>query len=177
MTTTTKPSTNPATLVHESEAAAEKARLEYEKANAAVIKAQRVAEEAQARAEQERHDRTVAYLKHLESAYPAQRDSLTTVIGTARQELEAAVAGDGDGNVFGAYLNWTRAVANLYALESELAELRSTLGRPFTWPSETRFSWQHDIGQIVDHLALTAVDDAINAARDRRSAAVHGGQS
>ncbi len=175
MSTATKAAPNPSSLVHESEAAAIAASQAYQKLHAAAIEAQRVATQAQERAERERHDRTVAYLDQLTTTYAADRDTLTTAVGEARQELEAAVAGDDDGNVFAAYLAWTRAVAAVHALEVELAETRNTLGQPARFPSDLYFSWSHDIAGIVDGLALTAVDNAVNEARDRRAAFVSGG--
>ena len=174
MSTTTKAAPSPASLVHASEQAAQEAAAAYAKANAAAIEAQRVATQAQERAERERHDRTVAYLDQLTTTYAADRDTLTTAVGEARQELEAAVAGDGDGNVFAAYLRWTRAIAGVHALEVELAETRNTLGQPARFPSDLYFSFAHDVGQIIDHVAMTAVDDAVNEARDRRIAFVSG---
>jgi predicted RecB family nuclease len=174
MTTATK-TPSPASLVHASEAAAQEAAAAYAKANAAAIEAQRVATQAQERAEAERHQRTVAYLDELNRTYAADRDTLTTAVGQARQDLESAVAGDGDASVFAAYLAWTRAVAAVHALEVELAETRNTLGQPARFPSDLYFSWSHDIAGIVDGLAMTAVDNAVNEARDRRAAFVSGG--
>jgi len=133
-----------------------------------------LATDALAKAEQERHERTVAYLDQLSQAYPAQREKLTEAIGTARGDLEAAVAGDG-ANVFSLYLAWTRRVADLHAFEVEIAEIRNRLGQSSRYPSDVHFSWQHDLGAIVDGLAMAGVDTALREAQDRRAAFISGG--
>jgi 16S rRNA G1207 methylase RsmC len=164
---------NPASLVHATEKAARDAAAAYEKAQSAATEAQRVATEAQTKAEQERHQRRTAYLAELTRTHATNRDSLTTAIGAAREDLEAAVAGDG-ASVFATYLAWTRRVAELHAVDVEIAEVRGTLGQSSRYPSDIQFSWQHDIGGIVDRLALEAVDDALGEARDRRAAFMNG---
>ncbi len=176
-TTATKPTSatiNPGAQIHATEEAARLAAAAFEKAQATLAEAQTRATDAQAKAEQERHQRRVAYLAELTSTYATNRDSLTAAIGAARADLEAAVAGDGD-DVFAAYLAWTRRVAALHALDVEIAETRNTLGQPARYPSDIHFSWQHDIGGIVDRLAMEAVDTALGEARDRRAAFMAGG--
>ena len=174
MTTTTKDPINPATIVFATEQEAKAAADALAKAQASVAEAQARATDAQQRAEQERHQRRVDYLAELTRTYAATRDALTTAIGAARERLETAVAGDGD-DVFGTYLAWTRRVAELHALDVEIAETRNTLGQPARYPSDIHFSWQHDIGGIIDRLAMEAVDTALGEARDRRAAFMSGG--
>ncbi len=174
MTTTTKDPINPATIVFATEQEAKAAADALAKAQAKVAEAQARATDAQTKAEQGRHQRRVDYLAELTRTYAAARDALTAAIGAARERLEVAVAGDGD-DVFAAYLGWTRRVAELHALDVEIAETRNTLGQPARYPSDIHFSWQHEIGGIVDRLAMEAVDTALGEARDRRAAFMSGG--
>jgi hypothetical protein len=174
MPTTTINPVNPGTQIHATEEAARLAAAAFEKATRAATEAQGVAAEAQTKAELERHQRRTAYLAELTRTYADNRDSLTTAIGAARAELEAAVAGDGS-SVFATYRAWTRSVAALHALEVEIAEVRGVLGQPTRYPSDIQFSWQHDIGGIVDGLALDTIDDALRAARERRATFMSGG--
>jgi len=174
MPTATKPQVNLGTVIFATEMEAKAAADALALAQATFTEAQTRAAEAQQRAEQERHQRRVDYLATLTTAYAGHRDTLTAAIGNARTELEAAVAGDGS-SVFGAYLAWTRRVAELHALDVEIAETRNTLGQPARYPSDIQFSWQHDIGGIVDGLAMQAVDDALGEARDRRATFMGGG--
>ena len=173
MTTATKTQVNPATIVFATEQEAKAAADALSLAQATLAEAQTRATDAQTKAERERHQRRVDYLAELTRSYSTTRETLTAAIGTARTDLEAAVAGAGD--VFAAYLGWTRRVAELHALDVEIAETRNTLGQPARYPSDIHFSWQHDIGGIVDRLAMQAVDDALGEARDRRAAFMSGG--
>lgn len=176
-TTATKPTSatiNPATVVFATEMEAKAAADALSLAQATLAEAQTRATDAQTKAEQERHQRRVEYLDVLTRSYSTTRDTLTAAIGTARTDLEAAVRGDG-ADVFAAYLGWTRRVAELHALDVEIAETRNTLGQPARYPSDIQFSWQRDIGGIVDGLAMQAVDDALGEARDRRAAFMSGG--
>ena len=173
MSTTTKDLVNPGAQIHATEEAARLAAAAFEKATRAATEAQARATEAQTKAERERHQRRVDYLDQLSTTYASTRATLTTEIGTARAELEAAVAGAGD--VFAAYRCWTRSVAAVHALEVEIAETRNTLGQPARYPSDIVFSWQSDIGGIVDRLAMEAVDAALGEARERRQQFMAGG--
>jgi len=174
MTTATKTQVNPATIVFATEQEAKAAADALAQAQATFTEAQTRAAEAQQRAERERHQRRTAYLAELTASYSTTRDGLTAAIGTARADLEVAVAGDG-ADVFAAYLAWTRRVAELHALDVEIAETRNTLGQPSRYPSDIQFSWQSDIGGIVDGLAMEAVDTALGKARDRRATFMGGG--
>lgn len=171
MSTTKTATQNLATIVFESEQAAAEAAAAQAKAIAAAQKA----DEARRRVEEEQREANRRYLAVLEREYPERRDALTEVVGSTHAALVAAVTNGG--NVTSAYLDWTRARVDLWALDQELHGQRGYLGRPARIESPPSFSFAAEVGQIVDHVCMSLVDDAQTAYQERRANYLAGKES
>jgi vacuolar-type H+-ATPase subunit H len=139
------------------------------KATAAAEVARAKAEQARQRAEQERHEANRRYLDLLGTEHESARTAAVTALGEARQALEDTVLGDRDGDVFAIYRSFVQASVEVWRIESALANQRYFLGVPTREPSQPAFSYQHDVGEIIDGYALRAMDEATAASQDRKA--------
>ena len=125
------------------------------------------ADAARERAERERQDANHRFLAVLEQEHEAARTVAVTTLGEARESLTVAVKTAGD--VFANYISYVKASVAVWQIESALAEQRSYLGKPTRETTPPSFSFQYDVGAILDNLALEAMDEAIQANRDRKA--------
>jgi multidrug efflux pump subunit AcrA (membrane-fusion protein) len=139
------------------------------KATAAAEVARAKAEQARQRAERERQDANQRFLDVLIGEYESARTVAVTALGEARQALEDTVLGDRDGDAFASYRAYAQASVEVWRIESALAGQRHYLGLPTREPSQPVFSFQRDVGEIIDGYALRAMDDAIAANQDRKT--------
>jgi len=137
------------------------------KAVAAAEQAKTKADIARSKAEQERQDANHRYLDLLVDEHESARTVAVTALGEARELLTVAVKDGGD--VFANYISYVRASVAVWQIESALAEQRSYLGKPTRETTPPSFSFQYDVAEIVDNVAYEAMDEAIQANRDRKS--------
>jgi hypothetical protein len=159
---------NLASIVHESEQAAQEAAA----AQAKALAAQHRAQEAQRRADEERQLANVAYLQVLESEYLDTRNAALTVQGDARSALERAVTGGGD--IFGAYSAWVAAGGAVWESDAALSQQRHYLGRPTREATPPVFRFDIDVAAILDQHSMELQEEALERTRERRAAFLSG---
>ena len=76
--------------------------------------------------------------------------------------------------MFASYAALVRASVAVWQLESGLAEQRHCLGKTTRETPPPSFSFQFDVGAIVDNVAYDAMDSAIQANRDRKASYLAG---
>jgi hypothetical protein len=156
--------------VHESEAAAKEAADAVAKAQAATT----AAEAARLAVQREQTAANERYLQLLEAAYPKARlDALNAQVA-ARAALEDAISGETDDHVFRRYRAWVEASVATWATDEALQSQRSILGKPSRETTAPAFSFGNDIAAIVDHMSLTAQDEALERVRTRRASFLAG---
>ncbi len=153
---------NLASIVHESEQAAQEAAAAQAKAHAAQHRAQ----EAQRRADEERELANQRYLDLLVTEYESARTVAVTALGEARQALEDAVRGGGD--IFSAYSAWVAAGVAVWGADAALSQQRHYLGRPTREATPPAFSFSHDVSAILDQHSLELQEEALARVQERR---------
>jgi vacuolar-type H+-ATPase subunit H len=144
------------------------------KATAAAEAAQAAADRARQRADEERAAAYREFLDKVAKEAPERRSAALTEVGERRAALESAVRGDGDANVFRAYLRWVEASVLAWEIGSELTQIRDFHGQPVRSVDPPAFNFGMDVGAIVDTIALESQDDAERRITDRRTAFVNG---
>jgi hypothetical protein len=142
------------------------------KALALAEQAKTKADAARVEADRERQDANHRYLDLLVDEHESARIVAVTALGEARESLTVAVKDGGD--VFASYLVYVRASVAVWQLESAIAEQRSYLGKPTRETTPPVFSFQFDVAEIIDNVAHDAMDDAIQANRDRKASYLAG---
>jgi hypothetical protein len=170
MMTTQAPTKLPnlATIVHESEAAAEAAAA----AQAKALEAQTRADQARERADEERAAAYRSFLDVVVKEAPERRSAALTKAGECRAALEDAVRNGGD--VFTSYRAWVEARIVIWEIDSELAQIRHHHGHSVRSTDPPVFRFDIDISVIIDQIAAELQDDAVRRITDRRTAFVNG---
>ena len=145
----------------------------------AASKALAAAETAKARADQARQRaedaRAVAYRDYLDlvtTEAPEKRTAALTNAGDCQVALVAAVR-DGTG-VFSRYLEWVDASIHVWAVDSELTQIRDFHGQHVRSMDPPAFDFARDVATIVDGIAFDLQDHAVQSIRARREAFVNG---
>ncbi len=162
---------NLASIVHESEEAAKAAAAAVAKAQIAQAKA----EDARQRADEERAAAYREFLDKVQAEASEKRSQALTVAGECRTALEDAVRNGGD--VFTSYQAWVAARIVVWEIDAELGQIRDFHGQPVRSVDPPVFSFSHDIGAIIDLIALELQEDAVQRIISRRTSFVNGATS
>jgi len=142
-------------------------------------KAAQAAEQAKARADAAKaaadEERVVAYKALLDlvtTEAPGKRTAALTKAGDCQVALVAAVR-DGTG-VFSRYLEWVDASIHVWAVDSELTQIRDFHGQHVRSVDPPAFDFARDVATIVDGIAFELQDHAVQRIRERREAFVNG---
>ena len=142
------------------------------KAQAAAETAKARADAARLRAEQERERANRAYLDLVAEEWPEARQQAVSTVADAYQELDQAVRNGGD--VFAAYRGWVGASIKAWELDEALARMRRFFGLPTRDVATPVFSFNLDVGAIIDMIGLELQDEAVQRIDQRRASYLAG---
>lgn len=146
---------------------AQEAEDAAKKAKAALREAEEAAERAKAEAAERGKVRAGQYLQMLQGEYQDRRKAAAERQAKARAVFEDIIAGEEPGNVFEAYHALIRCRAELWGIETEIAEARNRQGGVYREPRPISMSFVDDTNEIITHLISTAQDAELQRIRTR----------
>ncbi len=137
------------------------------KAASAAEAARAKADLARQRAEDERARANKSYMDLVAEEWPEARQQAVSTVADAYQELDQAVRNGGD--VFAAYRGWVGASIKAWELDEALARMRRFHGLPTRDVATPVFSFNLDVGAIIDRIGLEFQDEAVQRIDQRRA--------